>query len=85
MLIRKCDRCGAEMPMEQTMGEDELILRQLNNKPFDLCIICQDKLQSWMKREWPATIGTGRIMCSAAKVERFSLEKKDDKRNGDSE
>ena len=47
MLRRFCDRCAAEMPMEQTMGDDELILRKINGRPFDLCEECQRSLHKW--------------------------------------
>lgn len=47
MLKRICDRCGVEIPMEQAMGDGELILRRLNEKPYDLCPVCQAVLQSW--------------------------------------
>ena len=47
MLKRICDRCAAEMPLEQTMDERELILRRLNGKPYDLCESCQYSLKEW--------------------------------------
>lgn len=50
MLRRFCDRCAAEMPIEQTMDERELILRRLNEKPFDLCKECQRNLRVWMEK-----------------------------------
>ena len=50
MLKRICDRCGAEIPVEQTMESDELILRRLNEKPFDLCAECQKNLRVWMEK-----------------------------------
>lgn len=47
MLKRICDRCGAEIPVEQMMEQDELILRKINGKPFDLCPECQNDLKRW--------------------------------------
>ena len=47
MLKRVCDRCFAEMPMGQMLEQDELILRRLNEKPFDLCEECQTELKEW--------------------------------------
>lgn len=47
MLKRICDRCGREIPVEQTMEQDELILRRLNDKPFDICPKCQRSLKEW--------------------------------------
>lgn len=47
MLKRICDRCGDEIPVEQMLEQDELILRRLNEKPFDLCPECQKSLQKW--------------------------------------
>ena len=47
MLKRICDRCAAEIPMEQAMKNDELILRRINSNPFDLCLACQNELKEW--------------------------------------
>ena len=47
MIKRICDRCGAEIPVEQMMESDELILRRLNDKPFDLCTECENDLRRW--------------------------------------
>ncbi len=47
MLKRICDRCGAEIPVEQMLEQDELILRKINGKPFDLCLACQNELKEW--------------------------------------
>lgn len=85
MLKRICDRCAAEMPMEQMMEQDELILRRLNDKPFDLCVDCQKDLKSWFSRRpcvyLDNVLTDTKITCGAAKAERFEA---DDKRNGDS-
>lgn len=51
MLKKFCDRCAAEMPIEQTMDERELILRRLNDKPFDLCPVCQGELKTWFDKQ----------------------------------
>lgn len=47
MLKRICDRCGTEIHVEQMLEQDELILRKINGKPFDLCKECQRKLKEW--------------------------------------
>lgn len=47
MLKRVCDRCGAEIPVEQMKEQDDLILRRINDKPFDLCTDCQRSLKEW--------------------------------------
>lgn len=47
MLKRICDRCATEIPVEQTMDDNELILRKINGKPFDLCTACQNELKEW--------------------------------------
>lgn len=86
MLKRICDRCGAEIPVEQTMEQDELILRRLNGKPFDLCPKCQNDLKTWFARRpcvYLDNVFTNtKIMCGATKAERV---KADDKRDRDTE
>ena len=47
MLKRICDRCFAAIPVEQMMEQDELIMRRLNDKPFDLCEECQTERKEW--------------------------------------
>jgi len=51
MLKRICDRCGSEMPVEQMLEQDDLILRRLNDKPFDLCPVCQGELKTWFDKQ----------------------------------
>ena len=50
MLYCKCDRCGAEMEVNQKLAEDDWILRKLNEKPLDLCPECQKSLKMWVRR-----------------------------------
>lgn len=86
MLKRICDRCGAEIPVEQTMDDNELILRKINGKPFDLCPECQNNLKSWFARRpcvyLDNVLTDMKITCGAAKAERYEA---DDKRDGDTE
>jgi hypothetical protein len=56
MLKRICDRCGKEIPVEQTMDNDELILRKINGKPFDICESCQSSLKKWAAVGWKAWV-----------------------------
>lgn len=68
------------MPVEQTMSNDELILRRLNEKPFDLCEECQNDLKLWFARRpcvyLDDTITDMKIMCGATKAERFEADDK---------
>lgn len=65
MLKRICDRCGAEIPVEQTMDEHELILRRLNEKPYDLCESCQFSLKEWAAAGWKTWVEKQNMVGSA--------------------
>lgn len=86
MLKRICDRCCAEIPVEQMMEDGELILRKINGKPYDLCPDCQNDLKSWFTRRpcvyLDNVLTDTKIMCGVAKAERFDV---DDKREDNAE
>ena len=82
MLKRICDRCRAEIPVEQTMSDDELILRRLNEKPYDLCPVCQAVLQSWFM---PMLQMVGAARGAGKRYAGFNEEDDDDKRNDHAE
>ena len=87
MLKRICDRCAAEMPVEQTMDERELILRRLNGKPYDLCESCKYSLKKWAAAGVDVWLENKKMIGSErGAVKRyagFNEEDSDDKRNGD--
>ena len=80
MLKRICDRCGTEIPVEQMLGQDELILRKLSDRPFDLCTDCQNDLKSWFARRpcvyLDNVLTDTKIMCGATKAERVNVDDK---------
>lgn len=86
MLKRICDRCGAEIPVGQTMDEHELILRRLNGKPYDLCESCQFSLKEWASAGWKTWVDMiGSAKGAGKRYAGFNEEDADDKRNDHAE
>lgn len=78
MLKRICDRCGAEISVEQMMEDGELILRKINDKPYDLCPKCEGELKEWFARRpcvyLDDVITDMKITCGATKAERVKVD-----------